>query len=192
MTGSPAIHIFLDRDDTIIRDISYLDDPDAVEFLPHAIDGLQLMQKMGLRLVMVTNQSGIGRGLVSEDTVKAVHRQLEKMLAEQRIRLTAIYYCPHAPGQGCSCRKPETGLLEQAQADLGCSLEHSWMIGDKPSDIELGKRVGARTILIRSPVAGRTGEAELLEPDFVVDDLAQAAERIRRTIASDTGQCTRP
>ena len=179
MSDTLPPYVFLDRDDTIIRDISYLDDPDAIEFLPQAMDGLLLMQRMNLRLVLVTNQSGIGRGLVSQSAVQAVHQRLQAILGEQDVKLTAIYYCPHAPEQACSCRKPETGLLEQARSDLGCDLGRSWMMGDKTADIELGKRVGAKTILVRSPFPGRTTEAELLEPDFVVDDLIQAAENIK-------------
>lgn len=162
---------FLDRDGTIIVERHYLHDPAAVVLLPGAVDGLRALQELGFRLVVVTNQSGVGRGYFTQADVDAVHARLEALLATAGVRLDGIYCCPHRPEEGCACRKPATGLVDRACAELGLDPRTSVMIGDKASDIELGARCGMATILVRTGY----GAGEVCTPDAAVADLAAAA-----------------
>lgn len=167
--------VILDRDGTIVVDRHYLADPAGLEFLPGAAEGLKLLHQQGHRLVLITNQSGIGRGLFSEAQLEAVHVRLRQMMRAAGAPLEAIYYCPHAPEAACECRKPGSKLFWRAAAELGFEPEEAVVIGDKRSDVEFGVRVGARTILISpEPATGRNGPV----PDYVVTDLLQAAEAI--------------
>lgn len=162
--------VFLDRDGTIIADRGYLSDPGGVELLPGATAALRRFQAAGYLLVLVSNQSAIGRGYCSRADVDAVNKRLEEKLSAEKIRLDGVYYCPHAPNEGCACRKPEPGLLLQAAEDLGVDLGASVMIGDKASDAEAGLRAGCSGNLVLSncPVAGFA----------TVRDLAEAADRV--------------
>jgi D-glycero-D-manno-heptose 1,7-bisphosphate phosphatase len=174
VTAHPRNHrvVILDRDGTIIVDRHYLDDPAAVEFIPGAGAALQSLYRGGYRLVIISNQSGVGRGLFDVERVHAVNEQLIRMIEALGARIEGIYFCPHAPGDGCDCRKPAPGLLEQAAAALGFDPSQSIVIGDKASDVAFGRRAGATTIRIAADAAGcEPGE----KPDFVVADLAQAA-----------------
>ncbi len=164
--------VILDRDGTIIVDRHYLDDPAGVEFIAGAGDALRSLYRGGYRLVIISNQSGVGRGLFGLDSVRAVNERLTHMIESAGARIEAIYFCPHAPGEGCDCRKPALGLLEKAAAALGFDPSASVVIGDKPSDVEFGRRAGATTFLIGS---GASAGGPGMEPDFVVEDLAQAA-----------------
>jgi D-glycero-D-manno-heptose 1,7-bisphosphate phosphatase len=135
-------------------------------------------------MVVITNQSGVGRGYYDMAHVNAVHERLRELLAADRVELNGIYVCPHAPDDGCNCRKPRTGLLEQATRELGFSPQESFVIGDKPTDVELGKAVGATTILVRTGYGNATEADPNVSPDFVADDLFAAAELIGRMLES--------
>lgn len=163
--------VFLDRDGTVIAEKHYLGDPAGVELLPGAVVGLRELCRLGFRLVLVTNQSGIGRGHFRQEDADAVHARLGALLADAGIRLDGIYCCPHRPEERCACRKPATGLVERACADLGLDLGASVMIGDKACDIELGARCGMVTILVQTGY----GATEACRPDVVAADLAAAA-----------------
>jgi len=165
--------IVLDRDGTIVVDRHYLADPDGLELLPAAGAGLRRMSDMGFRLVLITNQSGIARGLFSLSTLAQIHERLRQMLEALGVRLAGIYFCPHGPAEGCDCRKPQLGLMRQAAQELGFDMSRSIVIGDKVSDIEFGQRAGALTVLIGNP------ESPLpTAPDFVVENLGAAADII--------------
>ncbi len=163
----------LDRDGTIIAEKHYLKSVADLELLPNAVAGLRKLSSMGLGLIVVTNQSGVARGLITIADVEAIHAELKRRLAEQQIDIAAFYYCPHAPDQGCDCRKPRTGLAKQAAADFGFDPKQSLVIGDKAPDIEFGRKLGAQTILVR------TGYGLQHEPtanaDAVADHLEEAA-----------------
>jgi D-glycero-D-manno-heptose 1,7-bisphosphate phosphatase len=167
--------IVLDRDGTIVVDCNYLDDPSRLEFEPQAALGLRTLYAEGHRLVVITNQSGIGRGLFSEQRLREIHNRLDVMVESIGARLAGIYYCPHRPEDGCQCRKPQLALLTQAAAELGFEPSSAVVIGDKLSDVEFGKRAGATTILLASR-AQATETAT--NPDYVVKDLLQAARII--------------
>jgi D-glycero-D-manno-heptose 1,7-bisphosphate phosphatase len=158
--------LLFDRDDTLLDDPGYLSDPDKVKFLPGALEGLERFHQEGWPLVMVTNQSGVGRGYFGLKEVRAVHTRLEELLAESGVKLAGIYLCPHAPDEGCRCRKPETQLAEQAAGELGIELAESVMVGDKLSDLELGRRIGssyvAQIVAKREPLAEADGHFESL------------------------------
>ncbi len=179
--------VLLDRDGTINVEKHYLSSPDQLELLPNAVAGIRLMRRLGLVTVGVTNQSAIGRGYFGPDRLESIHRRLGELLAGQGAFLDAMYFCPHRPDDGCECRKPAPGLAEQAAAAFGADLSRSFVIGDKVCDIELGKRVGATTILVRTGYGARVAlemdaMAGTSRPDYVVDDLLEAARAIERSV----------
>jgi D-glycero-D-manno-heptose 1,7-bisphosphate phosphatase len=135
--------VFLDRDGTLIVDVGYPRDPEAVRFLDGALDALRALQAAGFLLVVVSNQSGIGRGLITPAEAQAVHARFSALLAEAGITLDSAKYCPHGPDQGCDCRKPAPGMLLEAADELGIDLTASFMVGDKAADVEAGQRAGA-------------------------------------------------
>jgi D-glycero-D-manno-heptose 1,7-bisphosphate phosphatase len=169
--------VILDRDGTVVVDRHYLSDPAGLEFLPGAEAGLRHFQELGCRLVVITNQSGVGRGLFSMEQANRVNDRLREMVERIGVRLEGIYLCPHAPDSSCACRKPETGLLTLAAQELGFGVTSAVVIGDKASDVEFGRRGGAATILV-CPSNGCSKVDP--EPDFVVQDLIEAA----RVVAS--------
>jgi D-glycero-D-manno-heptose 1,7-bisphosphate phosphatase len=169
-------YILLDRDGTIIVDKHYLHDPDEVELLPGVVEGLQRMRDMGFGLAVLTNQSGVERGYYDEASVNACNGRMEALLQPHGVSLDGIFYCPHAPETGCDCRKPATGLMEQAALALGFNPGESVMIGDKEADMLLGRAVGAMTILVRTGKGAAHEERCRDSADHVVDSLVQAAE----------------
>lgn len=142
--------LFMDRDGTVMVDVGYPRRPDDVELLPDAPPTLAKLHDLGFKLVVVSNQSGIGRGLVTADEADAVHERFVEALRASGVELDGAYYCPHAPDEGCSCRKPSPELLERAARELELDLPESFMVGDRDSDLEAGRRAGCRTIPFRS------------------------------------------
>ncbi len=140
--------ILLDRDGTLIKDRGYLADPNDVVWKDDALEALRRLSAAGYRLVIVTNQSGIGRGYFTADAMARIHQRLMDDLADAGLTLDGIYACPHAPDDGCGCRKPQTGLLLQAATEKGLDLSKSWLVGDKCSDILAGRMANMRTALV--------------------------------------------
>jgi D-glycero-D-manno-heptose 1,7-bisphosphate phosphatase len=173
--------VFLDRDGTLIREADYLADPDGVELLPGVPEALRRMRGAGLALVVVTNQSGIARGLYGEGDYRAVAARLDQVLAAERAPVDATYHCPHHPDVSgpCDCRKPDLGMHRAAARDLGLDLRRSWFVGDKASDVGAARAAGGRGVLVRTGY-GRDAEAAGAVPSDVrvVDDLAAAADWI--------------
>jgi D-glycero-D-manno-heptose 1,7-bisphosphate phosphatase len=170
--------VLLDRDGTLIVERNYLARIEDVELLPAAAQGLRLLNQLGLGLAVLTNQSGIGRGYFDRATVDAIHSRLTAMLAHEGVALAGIYVCPHTPDDGCACRKPQRGLAQRAEAELHFDPSASFVLGDKACDIELGRRLGATTFLVRTGY-GALAEREGLQADYVVDDVLAAAHVIR-------------
>ena len=164
--------MFLDRDGTIIRDVGYLRDPSEITFLPGSIEALSVMSATGFLLILVSNQSGIGRGLITQEQADSVHRCFEELLGREGVRLSASYYCPHRPEDNCQCRKPRTGLLERASMELDIDMETSVMVGDRETDVDAGTGSGCRAILIDPTGIDRPGAF------CTVPDLASAAELV--------------
>lgn len=140
--------VFLDRDGTIIRDENYLRDPARITMVPGAPAALKALRAEGRALVVITNQSGIARGLITESEHDAVRIAFEAALAAEGVTLDGYYFCPHGPEEGCPCRKPKTGLLDQASLDLHLDLRRSFMVGDRESDILAGKNAGCKTAFL--------------------------------------------
>ena len=174
--------VILDRDGTIIVEKKYLSDPAQVELVAQAASGLQKMQAMNLGLVVVTNQSGIGRGKFTTERLAAVHERMRQLLAQEQIELAGIYHCPHLPDEGCACRKPKPGLIKQAAQELGFDPTESFVIGDKTCDLEAGRRVGATTFLVRTGYGNETLTQTNFPPDYVADDLLSAAQVIQQLL----------
>jgi D-glycero-D-manno-heptose 1,7-bisphosphate phosphatase len=174
--------VLLDRDGTIIVDKNYLADPEGVELIDGAGEGLLRLAGLGLGLVVVTNQSGIGRGYFTVADLEEVHRRLSHELEQRGVELDGIYWCPHGPEDGCVCRKPRIGLIERAATDLQFDPARSFVVGDLPRDIQMGKAIGATTILLREGRGAGTEPDEQDPADHVVRDLRKAAQLIERLL----------
>jgi D-glycero-D-manno-heptose 1,7-bisphosphate phosphatase len=146
--------VFLDRDGTIVVNKHYLADPAGLELLPNAAAGLRELRDLGARLVVVTNQSGVGRGYFDEAALAGMHSRLEELLAAEGIELAGIYACPHSPDAGCDCRKPALGLYLRAVGELRLELESSFVLGDGDADMDAGARLGATAIRIGEDAEG--------------------------------------
>ena len=172
--------IFIDRDDTLIHNIPYLSDPSKVVLTPGAGTTLAALAKMGFQLFLITNQSGIGRGYFTVHELNAVHDRLKELLRALGVVLDGIYYCPHAPNQECNCRKPKTGMLEQACAEHRIDLARSIMVGDGQQDIEMGKAFGLRTVQLRL----KGVEKEDFHADLLITTLPEMLDFARATLAA--------
>lgn len=142
---------FLDRDGTLIRAVDYLSDPDAVVIPDEVILGLRLLRDAGFLLLLISNQSGISRGYFTQDDLAAVHARMSQLLALENIHLDAYYYCPHSAAPGaCQCRKPLTGMLEQACREFKIDRDHSCMIGDDDCDMQLARNFTIPGLLLKT------------------------------------------
>jgi len=181
--------VFLDRDGTVNEEVGYLRDLDDLRLIPGAGAAIKRLNEAGLKVVLVTNQSGVARGYFPEALVHEAHERLERMLRKEGARIDAVYYCPHHPTAGnsnytraCDCRKPGTGLIDSAARDLLIDVNRSYVVGDKWSDVELGQRAGAGSILVQSGFAdddpGNVRSPLVNEPDFIAHSLLEAADWI--------------
>jgi D-glycero-D-manno-heptose 1,7-bisphosphate phosphatase len=181
--------VFLDRDGTVNEEAGYLDDLSKLRLLPGAGAAIKRLNEAGFQVVLVTNQSGVARGYFPESLVHDAHSLLCKMLKSEGARIDAIYYCPHHPKAGnshytvdCECRKPKTGLIDRAVKELDIDRGHSYMVGDKWSDIELAQRAGVHAVLVRSGFTpddpGNNRPERVHDPDFIAPGLTEASEWI--------------
>lgn len=178
--------IFFDRDGTLMEERHYLSDPSQVALIPGAAEAVRTAREAGFLTVVLTNQSGVGRGYFTMKDVKAVNRRLEELLAKEGARLDGIYVCPHAPEDNCPCRKPRTGLVEQAARELDMDLARSWMIGDKAADIELAANAGMRAVLVLTGY-GEASAAEAAEGASLTAPDVRAAVRLILEAAAGGG-----
>ncbi len=179
LSGRAAV--FLDRDGTINHEVQYLHDPAKLRLTRGAARAIRLLNEAQMLVIVVTNQSGIGRGYYSLQAMEAVHRELTRRLSDRGAHLDAIYYCPHLPTAGCECRKPRPGLLLRAAVEWGLELSRCTAVGDKVSDLEAGRRAGCRTVLVLSghgPQALREFRGLGWQPDVVTKSLLPAVEWI--------------
>ena len=178
MNGRPAV--FIDRDGTLIQERRYLADPEGVELIPGTIQALEEFGRIGLPVVVVTNQSGIAQGLYSLENYHEVAKRLHEVLETAGVAPAGVEYCPHHPDFSgpCDCRKPQAGMYERAGQRLGLDLAKSFYVGDKPSDVGVVAEVGGTGVLVRTGY-GRDHEDTLDPAVHVVDDLLAAARLIR-------------
>ena len=178
--GRNAPVVFLDRDGTLNVDPGYLNDPAGMRLLPEVGPAVARLNKAGFRTVVITNQSGVGRGLIKPEALDAVHARLRELLAESGAWLDGIYACPHRPEEGCGCRKPGTGLVFQAQAELGLSTERAFVIGDRAIDMALAGNIGAIGVFVSSGYQPERERAQMvargLSPDFIAKNMAEAVD----------------
>ena len=184
---TPAV--FLDRDGTLLEDVGYLDRLERLALFPWSVDAVRLLNRAGFRVVIVTNQAGVARGIIEESFVQEAHQFIGRIMTSGAARLDAYYYCPHlvdAPIEAyrkmCDCRKPGAGMLRQAARDLGVDLQRSFAVGDRWHDIQAGHAAGARGILVRTGY-GRTEEGRPkndVRPAAITDNLIEAVSWILR------------
>jgi D-glycero-D-manno-heptose 1,7-bisphosphate phosphatase len=153
--------LFLDRDGTVIVHIPYLADAEDVALLPGAGEALARFTAADYLLVLITNQSGVGRGYFSETQLAAQHERLRELLAPYAVAFAALHYCPHRPDDGCTCRKPLPGMIQTAASELGINCGESWMVGDRESDIGAGVAAGCRTVLLADAAPAATAATQV-------------------------------
>ncbi len=186
--------VFLDRDGVINEEVGYVDDLDKFRIIPHTFEAIRLINESGMKAVVVSNQSGVARGLMTEEFVQKTNKYLQNILQERGLYINHFYYCPHHPTEGeepyrqvCDCRKPAPGMFLAAARDLNISLELSYMVGDRFLDMEAAKKAGVKGILVK-----RGCGEELLQddgpnkatpegkPDFIAMDILDAVRWILR------------
>lgn len=189
--------IFLDRDGTLNRENGFIRSPEQMDLIPGVAAALRTLREADFRLVVLTNQPVIARGEASEADLARIHSKLEWLLGLEGAYLDRIYHCPHHPDRGfadervelkirCACRKPATGLVDRACAELGLDPTRSWMIGDSTGDIAMAARSGLRSVLLQTGQAGKDGKYPEARPDFSVPDLSAAARQILLTLNGAT------
>lgn len=180
--------VFLDRDGTINEEVHHLSHVEQFRLLPTVAEAIKRINEAQFKVIIITNQSVIARGIISEKTLGEIHRYMIDQLATHGAHVDAVYYCPHHPAAGngplsinCDCRKPQPGMLFQAAEELNIALHHSFMIGDKLSDLVSGHAAGCRTALVKTGYGAETEKqinGSALKPDYVAPDLLEAAKWI--------------
>jgi histidinol-phosphate phosphatase family protein len=181
--------VFVDRDGTLIEEVGYLDRVERLALYPWATDAIRALNRAGLKIVLVSNQSGVARGFFTEAVVDEVHRHMESLLQAGGAYIDAYYYCPHHPdgkvsgyARQCDCRKPGRGLVDRATRELGVDPARSFVVGDRWVDVALARTVGARGVLVRTGYGATEEKRPPLEysADAIVDNFAGAASWILR------------
>ena len=182
--------VFLDRDGTLIEERGFIDSSDRMALFPWTVDAIRLLNRAGFATVVVTNQSGIARGLFDEAFLRGLHAELDRTLVAGDARIDGYYYCPHLPDapveayrQVCRCRKPAPGLIEQAAADLDLDLAGSVTVGDRWRDVLSGQAAGIRSVLVRTGYGAQESRQPPAEarPDAILNHLMEAVSWILRS-----------
>ncbi len=197
MKSNKNIAVFIDRDGTATEEVGYLNNIYRLKLIKGTSHAIKLLNKKGLKVIIVTNQAGVARGYFPEELIHKAHERLKKLLSRSGAYLDGIYYCPHHPdGKNekyrkiCDCRKPNPGMIETASDDLGVDISKSYVVGDKLSDVSLAHNVGAKGILVLTGYG--KGELEYLsgefkqKPDYVAEDLRDAVKWILKDIRTKT------
>lgn len=165
--------VFLDRDGTMAPDVNYCSRPEDFNLFPETARAIRRLNKLGFKVIVITNQSGVARGYFDENTLAKIHEKMTRELSKDGAHIDGIYYCPHHPEDNCACRKPQPGMILQAAKEHNIDLKKSFMVGDSQADIELGKAVSCKTVLIRSLKTDVRAQ-----PDVAVTNLIDAADKI--------------
>lgn len=166
---------FLDRDGTLIEEKNYLSDPDGVVVIPGSAEAIRRLHEAGAKVVVISNQAGIGRGYFGEEVVHAIHKRIQEILKKDGSNIDAFYFCPHHPDDGCDCRKPRLGLFRRAAADYNMPLT-GVMIGDNAGDVQAGLAAGLTTILVRTGYGERIASTDQVTPHYTAANLSDAVE----------------
>jgi D-glycero-D-manno-heptose 1,7-bisphosphate phosphatase len=177
--------VLLDRDGTINEELGHVLAPGRLRLIAGAAAAIRMLRDLGLGVVVITNQSAVGRGWITDEQLAAVHDRLRELLEREGAAVDAIEHCPHAPEEGCACRKPGTGMVERAAARLGFDPADAFVVGDHLGDMLLGRAVRARTILVLTGHGEHERAAATAHADHVVADLAAAAEVIRAEVLAE-------
>lgn len=169
--------VFLDRDGTVIEEKYYLSKLEDIAFIPGSEAAIARLNRAGVKVVVVTNQSGVGRGYFTEEFVRQTHEVLQTHLAQRGAHIDAYYFCPHAPGVDCDCRKPKVGMFEQAARDFQLPLR-GVMVGDRMSDLKAGENAGLLRVLVKTGLGAQTLAENKHHADFVAEDLSAAVDWI--------------
>ena len=164
---------FIDRDGTLIEEVNFLSRLEDLHVFSYTFEAIRLLKENGFLIVVVTNQSGIGRRIFEESAMHEIHAQIQADL-----ELDAFYFCPHLPTDGCRCRKPNLGMIEQASKDFAIDVENSWMIGDKAIDVETGFNAGIKTALVLTGYGEKTVKELKRKPDVIGGNLLEAVKSI--------------
>ncbi|SHL65971.1 D,D-heptose 1,7-bisphosphate phosphatase [Nitrosospira sp. Nsp11] len=178
MTQETAV--FIDKDGTLVQDVPYNVDPANVRLTAGAGKALRHMKNAGYQLIVISNQSGVAKGLFEERELLPVNERIRTLLEPYGVEVDAFYYCPHGPGDSCACRKPKPGMILRAAADHVIDLKRSWMIGDILHDVEAGNRAGCYTIHLDNGGETEWVRGDYRQPLYAVKDLAAAADIICR------------
>jgi len=174
--------IFLDRDGTLNADsVDYIKNKNELSIFDFTPRALQIFKKLGFRIILITNQSAIGRGMTTREAVDEIHRELQRQLAKRCASIDGFYYCPHAPEENCNCRKPKTGNISRAVSDFNLDVAASYFIGDSEKDVLTGAAAGCKTVLVRTGIKPPSAEAIRswsIQPDLVADNILHAALKI--------------
>ena len=175
MTSEKLKAIFIDRDGTLIEEVNFLSRIEDLRFFDYTDEAIKLLKKNGFLVVIVTNQSGVGRGIYTESAMHEIHGKIQTDLTE---KIDAFYFCPHLPTDGCACRKPNLGMIEAAQRDFTIDLENSWMIGDKAIDVETGFNAQIKTAMVLTGYGRKDIEKLSKKPDIVAETLLEVVRKI--------------
>ncbi|MCB9087025.1 MAG: D-glycero-beta-D-manno-heptose 1,7-bisphosphate 7-phosphatase [Calditrichae bacterium] len=185
---------FLDRDGTLNVDVGYPDSLEKIVLIPGAVEAVQLLNRAGYAVVVVSNQSGVARGYFDEARVQAINRGVAEMFAQAGARIDGFYYCPHLPEaavaryrRACGCRKPAPGMLQKAVREMHLDLARSLIIGDKYSDIAAGKALGLQAVLVRTGEGARQharygADDAIPQPDYIADDVLAAVRWLLKVV----------
>lgn len=166
--------IFLDRDGTLIEEVNFLSRVEDLRLFPFTAEAIKLLKDNGYLVIVVTNQSGIGRDLFTEDDMHAIHAQIQ---TELHNAIDAFYFCPHLPDEGCKCRKPELGMIESALADFDIDMDRSWVVGDKKIDVETGQAANLQRVLVLTGY-GRHSQVLVEDIHTMIAENLEAASRL--------------
>ena len=167
--------VFVDRDGTLVEEVNYLSRVEDLRFFSFTAQAIDLLKERGYLVIVITNQSGIGRKIFEEKAMHEIHAEIQRKLDN---KIDAFYFCPHLPDEGCACRKPKAEMIRQAAKDFSIDLEKSWMIGDKAIDVETGFNAETKTALVLTGYGEKDFEKLKRKPDLVVENLLAAIEEI--------------
>jgi D-glycero-D-manno-heptose 1,7-bisphosphate phosphatase len=167
--------VFVDRDGTLIEEVNFLSRVEDLRFFSFTDDAVRLLKEDGFLVIVVTNQSGVGRGFFTEAAMHEIHENIQTKLSG---KIDAFYFCPHLPDAACACRKPKIGMIKQAAADFEIDFENSWLVGDKAIDVETGQNANLKTALVLTGYGKQAIEQLENQADLTAENLLEAVKEI--------------